>query len=262
MLLDVPIPKLYAIFFKKNAGWVYNNEILSTSDDWQRFFELNLPSEFIIKPCCGAYGEGLNAFHKQNSVFIDAFGNTYNSKQLYENLSSNPKHDSFVIQQLLKNHPEITRLSETESLQTIRFITFVDANNNCLILHAHLKPIVGENIIDNFIDGLTGNLEASINLKNGTLNPVSQITSTGFGMKTIHKHPKTGIPFEGFKIPLWNKACNLIKKTTPKFLPIRTIGWDVAITPDKPIIVEANIWWDPQNQHLCMDNIVSILSHQ
>lgn len=258
--LGIPIPKLYAIFLKKAVGWSYNSSFLKTRDDWKRFFDSQIPSEFVIKPACGAYGEEVNAFNRTNNGFIDAAGRTYKSENLYDLLISNPKYDSFIIQQRLKNHPELVRLSGTQSLQTVRFITFVDRNGQCHILHAHLKPIIGEHLIDTFIDGLTGNVEAEISQDDGLLKSACQITSTGRGIKTIYKHPKTGVSFERFQLPLWPQACRLVKETAIKFLPIRTIGWDVALTPDGPYIVEGNIWWDPPNQHRGMDVILDALS--
>jgi hypothetical protein len=260
MALGVPIPKLYAIFFRKTAGWSYNNLVLATGNDWQRFFDVQLPSEFVIKPTRGAYGDGVNVFFRTSKGFTDAFKNLYTSQQLYDAIVSHPKYDSFVVQQRLKSHPELIRLSDTQFLQTVRFVTFVDSDNQCNILLAHLKPIIGENVIDNWQQGLTGNVEAIVSLDDGILKPANQITSNGSGIKTILIHPKTGVCFDGFQLPLWPQACKLVKETAPKFLPIRTIAWDVALTPDGPYIVEGNIWWDPCNQQMCMDMILDALS--
>lgn len=260
MALGVPIPKLYAIFFRKTAGWPYNGSVLTTRDDWKRFFDSRLPSEFVIKPAQGAYGKGLNVFARSEKGFIDAFGKSYTAQQLYDFMLLHPETDSFVIQQRLKNHPELIRLSGTQSLQTVRIITFVDNNGQCRILHAHLKPIIGRHLVDTFIDGLTGNIEATISLDDGVLKPANQITSTGSGIKTISTHPETSVSFDRFQLPLWPQTCILVKETAPKFLPVRAIGWDVALTPDGPCIVEANIWWDPPNQHYCMNTILDALS--
>lgn len=260
MALGVPIPKLYAIFFRKTAGWPYNGSALTTRDDWKRFFDSRLPSEFVIKPVQGAYGKGLNVFARSEKGFIDAFGKSYTAQQLYDFMLLHPRDDSFVIQQRLKNHPELIRLSGTQSLQTVRIITFVDNNGRCRILHAHLKPIIGRHLVDTFIDGLTGNVEAAISLDDGVLKPANQITSTGSGIKTISTHPETSVSFDRFQLPLWPQTCRLIKETAPKFLPVRAIGWDIALTPDGPFIVEANVWWDPPNQHHCMNTILDALS--
>ena len=140
MALGVPIPKLYAIFFRKTAGWPYNGSALTTCDDWKRFFDSRLPSEFVIKPVQGAYGKGLNVFARSEKGFIDAFGKSYTAQQLYDFMLLHPETDSFVIQQRLKNHPELIRLSGTQSLQTVRIITFVD---NYPAIHNRPKADIG-----------------------------------------------------------------------------------------------------------------------
>jgi len=261
MALGIPVPRLYAIFFRKTAGWSYNGSALRDRDDWKRFFETQLPEEFVIKPVYGCGGKGLNIFRKTESGFVDVFGRAYKSEQLYEIMSSDVEYDSFIIQQRLMNHPELIYLSGTDSLQTVRFITFVDSSSQCHILLTYLKPIINEGIIaDNFQIGRTGNAEARISLEDGTLSPALQITGDGSGVTTIHIHPRTGVPFNGFKLPLWHQTCELVKETAPKFLPIRAIGWDVAITKDGTSIVEGNIWWDPCNEHLCMDKVVETIA--
>lgn len=255
MALGVPVPKLYAIFFKKTAGWAYNGSVLTTPTEWKTFLDTQLPEEFVIKPAGGAGGKGFNIFRRTGSGFIDTSGKSYKTQQLYAIMLSDLDYDSFIIQERLKNHPEIVRLSDSLFLQTVRFITLVGRDNRCNILLAYLKPIVGENIIDNFERGLSGNVEARVSLDSGLLTPARQITSDGSGVATIPTHPRTRISFEGFKLPLWEQTRKLVEETAPKFLPLRAVGWDVAITPDGPRIVEGNIWWGPGSEHRCMDSV-------
>jgi len=260
MALDVPIPKLYAVFFNRTAGWSYDGSALRNRDEWKRFLDSQLPSEFVIKPVTAAYGRGVNFFSRTMQGFIDASARPYKAVDIYDTMLSGAEDDGFLIQQRLMNHPELVHLSGTEFLQTVRIITFVGSDSNCHILHAHFKPIIDRYMVDTFLHGLTGNAEALVSLADGVLKPANQITSSGEGIKTIYKHPKTGISFEGFQLPLWSEACRLVKETSFKFLPIRTIGWDVALTPNGPCILEGNIWWDPPNQHRDMDIILNMLA--
>jgi len=260
MALDLPIPKLYAVFFQTNEGWAYNGSSLRTCDEWKRFFEHQLPSQFVIKPCSSACGQGVNLFSRTDGVFIDAFAKSYESEQLYQLLHSHRKYDSFVIQQWLKNHPELLRLTGIEFLQTVRIITIVDRKNQCRILHAHLKLITGQNVVDNFEHGLSGNIESLVSLADGRLKSAVTMDSGGSGVQTIPNHPKTKIAFDRFNLPLWDQACKLVTTAAPKFLPVRAIAWDVALTPDGPYIVEGNIWWYPPNQHRRLDVILEAMS--
>jgi hypothetical protein len=53
------------------------------------------------------------------------------------------------------------------------------------------------------------------------------------------------VVFRGFAIPLWAEACALVERAALAFLPLRTIGWDVAVTPRGALLIEGNVTWDP-----------------
>ena len=64
--------------------------------------------------------------------------------------------------------------------------------------------------------------------------------------KDLH-HPKTGEPFADFQLPHWQEARKLAEHAAMLFLPLRTIGWDLALTDDGPLLLEGNAEWDPVN---------------
>ena len=261
MAMGLPIPKLYAIFFQDYAGWSNQRVSLKGQEEWSNFFSSEIPSEFLIKPCNGAYGHSLYIFFRSGNKFIDSFNQSYNSADLYELMSSDHSYDSFVIQERLKSHPELEALCNNHYLQTIRVITFVDKFKLCHILHAFLKPITGKNIMDNHDHGKTGNLLAEISLVDGTIKKAVTMTDNGLGMKPIKTHPDTNIYFEGFPLPLWSEVCKLVKEAALKFLPVRNIGWDIAVTPDGPFIVEGNARYDPPSYHRAMDVILPAIQN-
>jgi hypothetical protein len=166
--------------------------------------------------------------------------------EILDSLSSNPHYHSFVVQERLRNHAELMRLSQTDSLQTARVQTLVDREKVARILNAELKIVGGNSSTDNFDYGRTGNLIALASLETGSLKPALSVTADGLA-EPVFYHPKTGVRIEGFPLPLWNETCELVRETALKFFPLRTIGWDVALTPKGPVIVEGNTWWDPPN---------------
>lgn len=54
----------------------------------------------------------------------------------------------------------------------------------------------------------------------------------------------------------------MVTEAAHKFLPLMTIGWDVALSGEGPYIIEANVWWDPPNQHLTMDKMLEQMAEQ
>ena len=245
--LGLPIPTLYAILFQRTPGWSYSGLSPKCRKDWVQFFNHELPSEFVSKPARGVYGHGVRIFCRSNEGFLDAFGTPHKAEDVYEAILSDRQYNTFVIQERLTSHPELVRLSDTPYLQTLRIVTFVGRDGVCRILDAGFKVIVGQNVHDNIQIGRTGNLAASVSLDDGILEQARSITPEGFAVHSVSVHPKTGVPFEGFRLPLWDEACQLARDAAHKFLPIRTVGWDIAVTPKGPVIAEGNSYWDPHN---------------
>lgn len=249
---SVPVPELFAIFFKTGTGWSATGHQLQSRADWQELLDDRLPEQFVIKPATGSYSESVNVFARSGDGFMDFAGRFYQTQDIIDWMADDPRYDCFVLQARLENHPELVRLSATQALQTVRVISFIDATGNCRILHAHFKPITGLHLSDTFLEGLIGNVEALVSLVDGRLQSANRIAGTGAGVMDVPIHPLTGLTFTGFQLPLWQEACQLVVDTAPKFLPLRAIGWDVALTPQGPVILEGNSQWDPPNQHGCI----------
>lgn len=56
-------------------------------------------------------------------------------------------------------------------------------------------------------------------------------------------HPVTGTPIEGFQIPLWQEALEMVERAIRMHPENCSIGWDVVITPDGPGLIEGNHDW-------------------
>ena len=52
--------------------------------------------------------------------------------------------------------------------------------------------------------------------------------------------PATGVPIKGFQLPDWDKVLELVKRAAARIPEMRFIGWDVAFTPEGPVLVEGN----------------------
>ena len=126
------------------------------------------PRSSSVKPAEGAYGQGFDLFRRSDKGYVNAAGKHMETGDLYDLLVPHATA-GYVIQERLHNHPELIRLGDTETLQTVRIITLVDNDGQVHILHAHLKIIEGDEVIDTLLRGLTGNIEAPVELRHGTL---------------------------------------------------------------------------------------------
>lgn len=252
----IAVPKLHAVIHPP-FGWSEDGSLLRGRDQWSEYFEEHLKRDFVVKPAWGVYGYGLGVFERVGNLFSDRRGNTFSAADLYDRISSDSRYDSFVVQERVVPHPDLVKLSGTEALQTARMVTLTLEDRAPELVFATLKVIDGDNLSDNFSFGRSGNLLANISTETGRISEVVGPRGNGIGLIPVSKHPRTAVAFDGFRLPFWAEACTLVKTASLKFLPTRTIGWDVAITPSGPCIVEGNMWWDPiQNAHRLMGTFV------
>jgi len=73
-----------------------------------------------------------------------------------------------------------------------------------------------------------------------------QLIDNGGGI--FYKHPDSGIIFDNLQIPHYIEVKKIVAKASSIFqFPL--LGWDVALTPNGPIIIEAN-----HNFHLLLSD--------
>jgi hypothetical protein len=251
------VPTLYTVCRGQTSQWdIQQDGSVCNKREKTEYLENHLPDKFVIKPLYGSYGRDVRVYRRNETGFTDNLGKIYSSPELVGFIES-AYSGGFVIQQKMENHPAILKISGCEGLQTVRIITFVTDRGDVRIVHANFKSITRQDVvIDNLIEDLTGNVEVPVEIESGVLGCGNQIISTGWGIAPLATHPVTGYTFAGFILPLWHEACDTVKKAAIQFLPLRTIGWDTALGPDRPCIIEGNVWWDPPNQHLRMNEII------
>ena len=142
----------------------------------------------------------------------------------------------FLFQETVKQHPELNKLNPT-SLNTIRFDTFIDKDGKIEIISAYIRMSTNNLHVDNIS---SGGCQVGIWLDSGKLkrDGFSSYRSSGTHVYTFH--PITGIVFEGFIIPLFAEAKELIIKTASYMPGLRLVGWDVAIGETGPVLIEGN----------------------
>jgi hypothetical protein len=96
-----------------------------------------------------------------------------------------------------------------------------------------MRVALGGLNVDNIRGGATGNADAEVDVSTGALNG-------SFGT------PVPGIEaIAGETLPDWEAACELVRRGARLMMPQRSFGWDVALTPHGPVLVEANRGYDP-----------------
>lgn len=152
-----------------------------------------------------------------------------------------------LAESFVQQHSKVQALSPS-GLNTIRFITMINAKGTVDILGARLRISVNSHV-DNLA---SGNIAAPIDLKTGKVNGpavYSDITK-----KSVDNHPVTGVPIIGFEIPFWNEVMKQSEEIALFQPQNRGVGWDVAVTESGPDFIEGNhnwckiLWQLPENK--------------
>ncbi|HRO58336.1 MAG TPA: sugar-transfer associated ATP-grasp domain-containing protein [Burkholderiaceae bacterium] len=235
----LPVPRIFALFDLQGAA----EPSVETIDDpvaLDRFLARIQADALIFKPVNGVNGEGVTRLQRSSGQWRDTEGRTVDGKTLASSVASSG-YQRWMFQELVHGHPELCALSKTTGLQTVRVITAVEPDNEVKILAMRLRLICSDVAFDNFNYGTTGNVIANVDVDSGE---IFSVVSNDHGvLRYIESHPRTGVRLLGYKVPQWNSVKSLAKRAALAFVPLKTVGWDIAIALPEPTLIEGNVTW-------------------
>lgn len=235
----IPTPEILAVIDRRKGHYESVSHI-SSKEQLCKFLQENEGKELVFKLNEGSYGENLKAIKVDRHQFYDVGGKRFISlDELCQFYLGEDK--VFIVQPRLYPASFLNGVVLNNSLSTIRIATYVDNNGDVLVLYAYIKIPNGSNVHDNFN---AGNFACNINLQNGTLE--NAFCSIGAKDKVVEyvNHPVSGEKFSDITIRQWEEVLNDTKSAAKKFLPLRTLGWDVALTDNGVFFIETNCTYE------------------
>ncbi|HWH14167.1 MAG TPA: sugar-transfer associated ATP-grasp domain-containing protein [Miltoncostaeaceae bacterium] len=214
--------------------------------------------DVVVKPVQGWHGRGVRLLSAGGGVLRREGGGAVAPPELARELWEDAEHPAWIVQPRLRNHPALAALGRPGALHTGRVVTLVGDSGEVSVLYGLLRLAVGD-AVDNFRGGATGNLLTSVGA-NGRLEGAWGARPDRCGLTPVDVDPVSGTRLPGWAVPGWDAALAVCRAAATAFLPLRTIGWDVAITPDGPAMVEANLWWDPTPTHAVRGRLGPLLA--
>ncbi len=148
-------------------------------------------------------------------------------EKLYKELMEGKLYD---IEELVVQHEKMNELYP-KSVNTLRI---------CTVLHGgkvkHMYTIVRMGNGKDVDNATSGGLYTWVD-NNGRMSRLAFCDKLA---RYFDTHPITGVRFEGFEIPFFNEAVDLCKRAAMVVPQVQYVGWDVAITPSGPVIIEGN----------------------
>lgn len=135
-----------------------------------------------------------------------------------------------LVEEFLTQHPEMSRLYP-ESVNTMRIVTYVDPHDDIHVLARVLKIGNGGNI-DNYSGG---GMYTMLDEQGHALHAAYD------GDGTVYEvHPATHVRFADFQVPMFDEVIEFAKKLAVRVPEMPYIGWDIALTPNGPVVIEGN----------------------
>lgn len=206
-------------FLREFKDYTKRECIVPGEDSYEQFCTfLDKNPQFMEKPYDGLGGQGVQKVSADQITDRQAYYDSCRDNRIF-------------LEQLVHQHKDMNVLCPT-SVNTARVMTFND-HGKPEILWMGLRVGNGVNAVDNFhaqgmgvaIDMQTGKLKGTAIDKDGNL---------------FKQHPTTGITFDGFQLPDFQAAVDLVLKGALESDKILVIGWDVAFSDQGPVIIEAN----------------------
>ncbi len=172
----------------------------------------------MAKPADGFGGAGLARYEASDVTDPEAF-----RALLLERKQT-------LVEQFLVQHEAMAELYP-ESVNTVRLITYLDKQDRFHVIASVLRVGNG-GVIDNFAGG-------------GMFTMLDENGVAMYGAVDKHSnaytvHPATGVAIQGFQVPMYAEMLEMVEKLSHRLPHTPYVGWDIALTPTGPAILEAN----------------------
>lgn len=245
--LNVPVPRTWGLYHPR-FGATADGAQLRTPEDLATLLEPHLPLRLIFKPRGGRKGRHIVGADLHGNVGggvrVTSAGAEFSLADFLATLPDDAFGDydghyhGWVVQERLDQHSFLNRFNP-DAVNTVRLVTFISADGAIDEHLAVLRLGRAGGVADNWDKG---GISVGVDVRTGMLRQGVFKPRYGGGWTSVH--PDTGERFEGEQLPEWPRVLDVCRRAAIAFSGVRAVGWDVALTPDGPVIIEGNATWD------------------
>lgn len=228
-----PTPETQAVFSRRTRN--FGNTLTLRDENAVSAFLTN-EAEFpiFVKPNGGVGSFGtfwIEGFDAASNEVLLAKEERIELNQFVNQIDDD---EGYLFQTTLAPHPDVAEICSGR-VSTVRVIVILQ-NGVPEIIQTVWKMPGPDSIADNF--WRKGNMLGAVDILSGEVTRVVQ----GYGpeMTENPSQPTSTMPIKGTVIPHWEAIKTLCLTFAPVFEKLRYQSWDVAITPEGPVVVEVN----------------------
>jgi hypothetical protein len=238
----LPTPTTLAILGRRqDTDAVWTGPVLESADAFTAFVRERGNLDGVCKPATGGSGWDIMAFRVVDGMMClpercpgpAAFFDRIQARGY--------ARFCWILQQRETVHPELREIMLGDGLGTIRIHSALAPSGEVLLRWPTLKiPPIGSSVSDNWHSGRRGGLLVPVDLDTGTLGRAVGRDRDGARCRLFSVHPRTGAEIEGRRVPCWPAMVELVRRAARALSELPALGWDIAITPRGPVIIETN----------------------
>lgn len=179
--------------------------------------------KLVLKDALGQCGWGIEVISKKE----------FSAEQLVSHM----EQKGYDLAEVFIDQHEVLQELSPSGLNTLRVITQLNDHGGVDYLGARLRITINSQV-DNMA---SGNMAAPVDLNTGVVSGpavFSDITK-----EPVHVHPISGLTIPGLQLPHWPAVLRMTKEAALLHPENRSVGWDIALTPAGPELIEGNHNW-------------------
>jgi hypothetical protein len=221
--LELPTPELLT--------FIGEHKEISTKDQLAAFLR-SVAAPIVIKPISGTQGQGFLSLERDGNALL-AGDRACSVEDVWAHISRDPRNfkKGFLVEEKVVNHPSIRSLYP-HALNTYRIVTIKTSDGQWHNPCGYLRLGRDGRQVDNGQIHIFADSSAR-----------SAIAYDHIELRSVTRHPDTRCPLVGIQLEGCGEAIELALRASEKLFFMGTLGWDIAIAENGPLILEVNAWW-------------------
>lgn len=243
----VPVPTTLGLY-DATFGVTWDGEPLRTATDVLALLDRKRPESLVVKPAGGQQGYDIVILRDIDHATGACRTQTGERAVLGDVVRRLPAtrvrgYPGSVLQLAVTQHRFLHSINPY-TVNTVRVTTLLTADG-VVVQGTSLRLGRDGSTTENWEQG---GVAAPVELTTGEIS--KGVFKPKHGGSRTSVHPDTGVRFAGLRMPMWEDVLAVCRRAAGLLPGVRSIGWDVLLTEQGPVLLEANSDWDLQGMQL------------
>lgn len=215
------------LFYRSFSDWIRREAVYVPEITYQEFTAfLDAHKLVVLKPDRGIMGHGIEILSTEGME---------DRKALFEKCRSG----GFLVEQVIGQHEALGQISDC--VNSVRINAARDRNGGIHLIGACLKCGASGATADNFH---SGGVAYPLDMETGVVTGPGRNNTE---IRDYEYHPGSSVYMPGFSVPHWEAVRNCALQAMERMPELGYVGWDIAVTPEGPELIEGNCHWPGGN---------------